>query len=188
MSLFAPFIVQHCNTILTGYPELPGRAILGLKWPICPKHNFFWKAINKISLYLWAPFIVFSFKKILKVYPELWGCTIFGPKIVIFGLQMIHFLEQVFFGKTINITFMYLFAPSIVQNFKKNLGADLRLWGAQQQMLYFNPLYTERMRGQWLPLKYHNFFLKCKHQIPFYWFTGVFNWKDEQKEIGIWKQ
>ena len=44
MSLFAPFIVQHCKTILTADPELWGSAILGLKWPICPKHDFFWKS------------------------------------------------------------------------------------------------------------------------------------------------
>ena len=40
--------------------------------------------------------------------------------------------------------------------------------GAQHQILYFNPLYTERVRGEWLPHKYHSFCLKCKHRIPFY--------------------
>ena len=70
MSLFAPFIVQHCNTIFTVDPELCGYAILGLKWPICHKH-FFEKAINTISMHLLAPFIMQNFKKILRVNPEL---------------------------------------------------------------------------------------------------------------------
>ena len=43
-----------------------------------------------------------------------------------------------------------------------------KIIGTQHQILYFNPLYTERVRGQWLPYKYHSFFLECKHCIPFY--------------------
>ena len=43
-----------------------------------------------------------------------------------------------------------------------------RIIGVQHQILHLNRLNTERVRGQWLPLKYHSFFLKCKHRIPFY--------------------
>ena len=46
MSLFAPFIVQHCNTILTADPEFGGCIILGLKWPICPKLNCHFQTQN----------------------------------------------------------------------------------------------------------------------------------------------
>ena len=99
MSFFSPFIVQHCNTILTADPELGGCTILHLKWPICPKHDFIGKAINIISMYLSAPFIVQNFKKMLGVDPELWQCSIYRPKIAIFWPKMVHFHEQIFFCK-----------------------------------------------------------------------------------------
>ena len=70
MSLFVPFTVEHCNTMLTVDPELSGHAILGFKWPICPKHDFFGKAVNIIPMYLLAPFIAQNLKKILRVNPE----------------------------------------------------------------------------------------------------------------------
>ena len=44
MSYLAPFIVENWKAILTVDPELRGRAILGPKWPICPKQEFFWKS------------------------------------------------------------------------------------------------------------------------------------------------
>ena len=38
-----------------------------------------------------------------------------------FWAQMAYFFAKIFFQKTININFMCLLAPSIVQNFKKSL-------------------------------------------------------------------
>ena len=99
MSLFDSFIVQHYCAILTADPDLWGRAILGLKWPIFTKHDFFGKPINIMSMNILAPFIVQNFKKILRVDPELWRCAIFLPKIAIFRPKMFHFLEWKCFGK-----------------------------------------------------------------------------------------
>ena len=51
MSLMAPFIVQDYQTILTADPELRQCAILGPKWLIYPKQDFFFgAAINVISM------------------------------------------------------------------------------------------------------------------------------------------
>ena len=37
----ASLFVKNCKTILTTDPELWARAILGAKWSICPKQDFF---------------------------------------------------------------------------------------------------------------------------------------------------
>ena len=58
-----------------------------------------------------------------------------------------------------------------------------RIKGEQHQILYFNLSYTGRVRRQWLPNKDHSLFSKCKHRFPFYWFMGVFNWKDKVRKI-----
>ena len=42
---------------------------------------------------------------------------------------MVHLPHTIFFWKVISIILIYLLAPSIVQNFKKILPADLELWG-----------------------------------------------------------
>ena len=62
-------------------------------------------------MYLLAPLIVQNFKAIARVDPELWPCVIFVPKMTN------PFALKNFLGKTINIIFMYFFAPFIKQNF-----------------------------------------------------------------------
>ena len=65
-------------------------------------------------MYLLARFILQNFKKILGANPELWGCVIFGP-------QMVHLPQFFFFFvEKINNIFIYLLAPFILQNLKKN--------------------------------------------------------------------
>ena len=49
-----------------------------------------------------------------------------------------------------------------------------RITGTRNQILYFNSLYTEMVRGQWLQHKYHSYFFKSKRRIPFDRFKGVF--------------
>ena len=58
-----------------------------------------------------GPFHCAKFKKILTADPELLECAILGPKMV--HLPQTNF----FFWKIINIIFIYLLAPFIVQNF-----------------------------------------------------------------------
>ena len=64
-------------------------------------------------MYLLARFILQNFKKILRANPELWGC-------VIFGTQMVHLPPFFFFFEKIYNIFIYLLAPFIQQNSKKN--------------------------------------------------------------------
>ena len=75
-------------------------------------------------IYLLALFIVQNFKKILTKNPELWESIIFGP-------QMIHLPQTFFFfwKKIINVIFIYLLAPFILQNFEKILTANPDLRG-----------------------------------------------------------
>ena len=68
-------------------------------------------------MYLLAPFIL---QKILRANPELSGYAIFGPK-------MSHLSGNIFFVQTVIITFIYLLALFIVQNFKKILPANPEL-------------------------------------------------------------
>ena len=53
-------------------------------------------------------------KKFLTTDPELWRCTIFGPKVV-------YLPQTIFLWKIITAILIYLLAPFIVQNLKKNL-------------------------------------------------------------------
>ena len=71
----------------------------------------FLKILRQIQSYEDAPFL---------------GCTIF-PFAPIFFF---------FFGKVINIIFIYLLAPFIVQNFFKNVAADLELKGHRPKMAH----------------------------------------------------
>ena len=91
--------------------------------PICPEQRFLVQNII-MFIYLLALFNGENFKKILTVNPGLWGYIIFGPK-------MVHLpqTKKFFLKKIINIIFIYLLAPFIVQNFKKSLTADPELSG-----------------------------------------------------------
>ena len=65
-------------------------------------------------MHLFAPFILQNFKNILRANPKLWGPKFSGPKWHIC-------LEQFVLVQTIIITFIYLLAFFIMQNFKKFL-------------------------------------------------------------------
>ena len=52
MSLMAPFIVQDYQTILTADPELRQCAILGPKWPIYPKQDFFFWSCHQCNFHV----------------------------------------------------------------------------------------------------------------------------------------
>ena len=68
-----------------------------------------------------APNEIFSWKFFLRADPKLWGCH--------FRAQNDPFvLSNIFLVQTI-ITFIYLLALFIVQNFKKILTANPKLWG-----------------------------------------------------------
>ena len=84
--------------------------ILGPKWPICAKQEFF-----QISHYcnfhgLLAPFIVQNLKKTLRANPELWGWFIFGSKMGPFG-QTKNFSENLLIN-LVPIVHAYLHSES----------------------------------------------------------------------------
>ena len=103
MYLLARFILQSFRKILRADPDLWG----------C-EQNFFGANHYYYFRLPIGHFYSAKFKKILIADPELWGCAIFGPK-------MVHFPQtKNFFLKIINISLIYLLAPFIVQNYKKN--------------------------------------------------------------------
>ena len=61
-----------------------------------------------------GPFYCAKLKKFFRVDPDLWSHTISRFK-------MTNLPKWYFFGKTINVIFMYLLAPLFMQNFKKLL-------------------------------------------------------------------
>ena len=87
-------------------------AIIGLQW------------VKEQSLTSFSStYCPLSFYKILKrANPELWGCPIFGPKIAQFVLN------KIFLVQAIIITFIYLLALFIGQNWKKILTVNPELW------------------------------------------------------------
>ena len=110
MYQLTPFILQNFlkqwSEPIQSYADVP---FSGLQLPICPERFFLVKIIITF-MYLQALFIVQNLKKILTSDPELW-CNILGQKMVYLP-QTKTFLE-----KMINIIFIYLLAPFIVQNF-----------------------------------------------------------------------
>ena len=79
--------------------------------PIVMNKIFLVQTIIITFIYLLDLFTVQNLKKILTANPELWGCGIFGPKIV-------HLSQTIFFlKKIINIFFIYILAPFILQDF-----------------------------------------------------------------------
>ena len=87
-------------------------------------------------MYLLAPFILQNLKKILTTDPELWECAIFEPKMAQFAMN------KIFLVQAIIITFIYLLAFFIVQNFKKFL---------QQIQIYDAPFWAQN--GPFAPCK-----------------------------------
>ena len=117
MYLSAPFIWQNFNKIFRANPELWGCAIFRPKMAHLSWTKFFWYK----SLLL-CTFHCAKLKRNSTFDPGLWGCAISEPK-------MVHLHQIKNFMENINIIFIYLLAPSIVQNFKKILTADPELWG-----------------------------------------------------------
>ena len=92
---------------------------------ICPEQNVLVQTIIIIFIYILALFIRQNLKNIPTANLELWGCIIFEPK-------MVHLLQTKYFfflKKIIDIIFIYLLAPFVVQDFKQILTADPELWG-----------------------------------------------------------
>ena len=120
MYLLAPFILQNFKKFLEPIQIYEDVPFLGPKCLTCPEQNIFWyKPLLSLSSTYWH----FSMSKILKTFYS-------GSR----GMRMRHFWVQNgpfapnFFGKIMNIILIYLLAPSIVQNFKKILSADPKLW------------------------------------------------------------
>ena len=64
MYILISFIVQNFKKSLEQTQSYEHTPLLGLKWPICPKWEFFFrKTINIISMYLLTPFIMQNLKK-----------------------------------------------------------------------------------------------------------------------------
>ena len=89
----------------------------GQKCLFNPHDKFFEKKFNMIFMYLLVPFIVQNFlKKSLKQIQSHENAPFSGPKWPTYLTP-----NKNFWGKTINITSMYLLALFIDQNFKKCL-------------------------------------------------------------------
>ena len=56
--LLALFILQNFKKFLQPIQSYGDVQVLGAKWSICSKQNFFWKIIKIILIYLLALFIV----------------------------------------------------------------------------------------------------------------------------------
>ena len=117
MYLLAPFILQNFEKV----PELWGCTIFGLKMAHLSWTNFFG---TNHYYYFHLPIGLFhcaKFKEIFTVDPKLWGCAFFEPKWSICP-------KQTYFWKIIDMIFIYLLAPFIVQSLKKILPAELWEW------------------------------------------------------------
>ena len=90
----------------------------------CHKSDFFLeKQLIKFSCTYWPVSFCNIFKKFLQWIQSYEDASFFRPKWFIC-------LKQTFFlRKTINIIFICLLAPFILQNFKEILRANLELWG-----------------------------------------------------------
>ena len=134
MYLLAPFILQNFKKNLKANPDLWGCAIFGPKIPQFVLNKIFW---HKPLLLLSSTYWPFSLDKIQKkILQQIHGyedAPFVGPKWSICP-------KQNFFGKTIDITLIYLLAPFIMQNLKKILPVDPELWGCTifgPKMAYF---------------------------------------------------
>ena len=120
--LLAPFTVQNFQKIVSTNLEFWWCIIFVPKMTQIP----WMKIVSNFSLIKsWCnswPLIVQNFKK--NPYSRSRVITMFH-----FWAWKGTFVLKKFFGKTINIIFMYLSAPFIVENFKKIFRADAEFWG-----------------------------------------------------------
>ena len=136
----------------------------GQKWLICPEQTFF--GTNHYYYFRLPTSPCAKFKNILTVDPEFWGCTIFRSK-------MVH-LAQFFFGKIVNIIFIYLLAPFIVQNFKKILTADPELrvcaifWAQNGPFTQIKFFFTENLLISLVPFIHAYHHAKNQSQVLIY--------------------
>ena len=132
MYLSAPLIVQNFKIILRADPELRGCAILGSKMAhLSWIKVFLVQTIIITFIYLLALLIVqknfkksYSRSRVMRMH-HFWDAPFFHLPQFFF-----------FFWKVINIIFIYLLAPFIVQNFFKNVAADLELKGHGPKMAH----------------------------------------------------
>ena len=103
---------------------LRGCVIFGTKMTHLSRTNFFWyKPLLLLSSAYW-PFSLWKiYKKFLQRIQSYEDASFLGPKWFICPKQI--FLLK----KIINTILIYLLAPFIMQNFKKNLRANPELWG-----------------------------------------------------------
>ena len=122
MYLLATFILQNLKKILRADPELWGCAIFRVQNGPFVLNKFFWyKPLLLLSSNYWP----FSLCKILKN-----SCRSRVMRMCRFWVQNGPFApNNIFFWKITNMILIYLLAPFTVQNFKKILPAEPKLWG-----------------------------------------------------------
>ena len=114
MYLLAPFILQNFKKILRANPELWGCAIFGPKMTHLSWTKFFWyKPLLLLSSTYWPFSLCKIKKKILQQIQSYEDAPFLRPKWSICPK------EKFLLEKIINIIFIYLLAPFIVQNIKK---------------------------------------------------------------------
>ena len=100
------------------------------KWPkkikLLQKRFFLKKRLTKFSCTSWTLLLCKIKKKNLRTDPQLWRHTIFGPKWPNCPPPQ---KKNIFFKKSINITYLYLCNSFIMQNCKTILTVDPELWG-----------------------------------------------------------
>ena len=131
------------------YEDVPfsGPKYPNLSWTIFFGTNHYYYFHLPIGPFHWAKLK----KKILTADPELWGCTILGPK-----WSICH--KQIFFGKIINITLIYLLAsPFHCAKFKKNFFLRIQSF---EDVQFLDP--------NWPISPNENFFIKPLNQPCFF--------------------
>ena len=121
MHLLAPFILKIFQTNFRTHPELGGRAIFGhkmahLSWTIFFDTNHYYYFHLPIGYFHYAKFLKNSYSR-SRVIRMRHSWVQNGPLAV----------NKNFLEKIINIIFIYILAPFIVQNVKKILTVDPEL-------------------------------------------------------------
>ena len=170
--LLAPFILQNYKKILRANPELWGCAIFGSKIPQFVLNKIFWyKPLLLLSSTCWP----FSFCKIFKKFflriQSYEDAPFLGPKWSI--CPNLFFLGG---GGVIKITLIYLLAPFIVQNFKKNVPPDPELWGCTifgPKMTHFPKweFFSENLLMSLVSFIYAYLHAKNQGQVFIYWWN-----------------
>ena len=123
MCLWAPFIVENLKNIFRANLEFRWCVIFGSEMTHLPWTNLFWyKPLLLPSSTYWQFLMCKIFKKVLQQLQSHEDTPFLNPKWSLCP-------KQFFFGKIMNIIFIYLLALFIVKNFKKILAADPELWG-----------------------------------------------------------